>query len=616
MLGMNTLRIGGIISGFDTDQIVRDLMRIENMKVDKLNQEKQIIEWKKDQYRELINSIRSFRDKYFDLLNPATNMMSTSALGKINAVSSAENILTAVASGDALASSREIEIIQLATAARGVSSGGVTAIMSSEEITGELTVEEGKNVMLVNFNGSVKEIAIEAGTYSLDGENSLRFELQQKINATFGWDEASSKITVNVKDNKLKFETNSGVETLTLSSKTSAEDELLNQIKIGPMAGNRLDLSSTMEMIGAKLEEGCLTFDEDNKFILTINAEEIVIYSNDTLRTVLNKINNSAAGVTLTYSSFTDTFTLQSKTTGEGTIEFDGGGGFFQAIKINDVNPGQNVKFTIDGSDVASRSNNTFTVDGVTYTAVAEGSVTVTTSVDVEGIYETIESFINDYNSLIEKINDKLKEERFPDFSPLNDEQKKEMSEKEIELWEEKAKSGLLRRDPLLEGFLQKMREELYAHVGGLHLTAIGIETSSNYRDQGKLVLKDGGSVLRATIKDNPEKIIDIFTSRVEGQEGIAQRLNNVLNDYIHTTRDNSGRKGFLLERAGIVGDVTQFDNYYDKQIANLNKRIDQVNEMLFRKEERYYHQFAAMERALQQLYTQSDWLMMQFSQL
>ncbi|MGI5876316.1 MAG: flagellar filament capping protein FliD [Dethiobacteria bacterium] len=613
---MNTLRIGGIISGFDTDQIVRDLMRIENMKVDKLNQEKQIIEWKKDQYRELINSIRSFRDKYFDLLNPATNMMSTSALGKINAVSSAENILTAVASGDALASSREIEIIQLATAARGVSSGGVTAIMSSEEITGELTVEEGKNVMLVNFNGSVKEIAIEAGTYSLDGENSLRFELQQKINATFGWDEASSKITVNVKDNKLKFETNSGVETLTLSSKTSAEDELLNQIKIGPMAGNRLDLSSTMEMIGAKLEEGCLTFDEDNKFILTINAEEIVIYSNDTLRTVLNKINNSAAGVTLTYSSFTDTFTLQSKTTGEGTIEFDGGGGFFQAIKINDVNPGQNVKFTIDGSDVASRSNNTFTVDGVTYTAVAEGSVTVTTSVDVEGIYETIESFINDYNSLIEKINDKLKEERFPDFSPLNDEQKKEMSEKEIELWEEKAKSGLLRRDPLLEGFLQKMREELYAHVGGLHLTAIGIETSSNYRDQGKLVLKDGGSVLRATIKDNPEKIIDIFTSRVEGQEGIAQRLNNVLNDYIHTTRDNSGRKGFLLERAGIVGDVTQFDNYYDKQIANLNKRIDQVNEMLFRKEERYYHQFAAMERALQQLYTQSDWLMMQFSQL
>ena len=613
---MKTLRIGGIISGFDTDQIVRDLMRIENMKVDKLNQEKQIIEWKKDQYRELINSIRSFRDKYFDLLNPATNMMSTSALGKINAVSSAENILTAVASGDALASSREIEIIQLATAARGVSSGGVTAIMSSEEITGELTVEEGKNVMLVNFNGSVKEIAIEAGTYSLDGENSLRFELQQKINATFGWDEASSKITVNVKDNKLKFETNSGVETLTLSSKTSAEDELLNQIKIGPMAGNRLDLSSTMEMIGAKLEEGCLTFDEDNKFILTINAEEIVIYSNDTLRTVLNKINNSAAGATLTYSSFTDTFTLQSKTTGEGTMEFDGGGGFFQAIKINDVNPGQNVKFTIDGSDVASRSNNTFTVDGVTYTAVAEGSVTVTTSVDVEGIYETIESFINDYNSLIEKINDKLKEERFPDFSPLIDEQKKETGEKEVDLWEEKAKSRLLRRDPLLEGFLQKMREELYAHVGGLHLTAIGIETSSNYRDQGKLVLKDGGSVLRATIKDNPEKIIDIFTSRVEGQEGIAQRLNNVLNDYIHTTRDNSGRKGFLLERAGIVGDVTQFDNYYDKQIANLNKRIDQVNEMLFRKEERYYHQFAAMERALQQLYTQSDWLMMQFSQL
>ena len=70
-----------------------------------------------------------------------------------------------------------------------------------------------------------------------------------------------------------------------------------------------------------------------------------------------------------------------------------------------------------------------------------------------------------------------------------------------------------------------------------------------------------------------------------------------------------------MLERAGIEGDITQFNNYYDRQISDLNLKIDRVNEMLIRREEQYYRQFVAMEKALQQLYSQGDWLMMQLSQ-
>jgi len=88
------------------------------------------------------------------------------------------------------------------------------------------------------------------------------------------------------------------------------------------------------------------------------------------------------------------------------------------------------------------------------------------------------------------------------------------------------------------------------------------------------------------------------------------------LNDNIRTTRDSSGRKGVLLERAGIAGDITEFDNYYDRQILDVNKSIDRLNEMLTRKEEQLYRQFAAMEKALQQLYSQSDWLITQMSML
>ena len=119
----------------------------------------------------------------------------------------------------------------------------------------------------------------------------------------------------------------------------------------------------------------------------------------------------------------------------------------------------------------------------------------ITVSLDVDGIYETIEKFVNDYNTLIEEINAKLDEKLHRDFSPLTDEQKEEMKDKEIEKWEEKAQSGLLRRSPFCKICFWRCAKLLYESVGeGKHLTEIGIMTSNDYRDKGKLAsLKAAG---------------------------------------------------------------------------------------------------------------------------
>jgi flagellar hook-associated protein 2 len=628
---MSVLRITGIASGLDTEQVVRDLMRIERLKVDRLYQERQTIQWRKEQFREIINRVRSFRDTYFDILKPETNLMSASALHKMQVSSSDSGILTAVASSGALSGTRTVEILQLATEAKGTSTAPVTApIQSSADITEPVTVTEGKNVIRISLNGQTKEITVAEGTYTLD---ELKSELQAKIDSAFG----TGKIDVSSSGNRLQFAV-SPLDTLSLSSNTyyaggvADEEDVLAVLNLQTGASNRLSLSSTMEEVSAKLAGGSLVFDGEGKFVVTINDVAIEIDRSDTLSQVLSKINNSAAGVTMTYSSFSDTFTLKSKATGEGTITFDAGGNLFAAFNIDSVEAGRDLQFTVDGSAVASRSGNTFTADGVTYTAKATGTATVTVNIDTEGIYTLIESFVNDYNSLIETINSKLKEEYFRDFPPLTDEQKKEMSESEIELWEEKAKSGLLRRDPLLEGLLMEMRRALYDAVGETHLTEIGIETSNNYRDNGKLVLKGSGSTLKAALAEDPEKIIELFarTSDIAyspnltaaeragryAESGLAHRLSDILNDNIRTTRDSSGCKGALLERAGIAGDISEFDNYYDRQILDVNESIDRLNEMLTRKEEQLYLKFAAMEKALQQLYSQSDWLIMQMSML
>lgn len=538
---MSIMRIGGIASGMDTDSIVRDLMRVERMKVDRLFQQRQVLDWQKAQFREITNQVRSFRDTHFNLLKPESNLMSPAALNKVQTVSSNSEIVTVTGSASAALGESTFQVIQSATRTQVTSRAGVT-----------------------------------------DGQT--------------------------------------------------------------------LSLSDTMEQVSGKLLGEGFNFDENGEFPLSINNHEIVVSKNDSLNKVIQNINNSDAGVQISYSSFSDRFTISNRETGEGSIITDDGGNFFTALQIEiDVEDGtilaegdrdvqgRNAKFFINGFE-GERSKNTFTIDGLTYSiqgkidpADNSPEVIISTSVDVEGIYNVIENFVESYNELIDKIHGKLGEERFRNFKPLTDEQNDAMSDKEIEKWEEKAQSGLLRRDPALENMLRNLRTALYEQVGSFYLSEIGIVTSSNYQDNGKLVLKNGGQDLKAAIASNPHKVASIFTRRSEisyspnltseqraqrfHESGLAHRLSDILNDNIRTTRDKNGRKGFLLEKAGIEGDITQFNNFYDLNIQGLNQRIDRVNEILYRKEDQYYRQFAAMEKALQQLYAQGDWLMMQMAQ-
>lgn len=528
---MSIMRIGGMASGMDTDSIVRDLMRVERMKVDRLFQQRQVLDWQKSQFREITNKVRSFRDTFFNLSAPATNLMSQAALHKNQAHSSHPEIAAVTAGSTAVLGESTFQVFQSATSARAHSSSGVTG-------------------------------------------------------------------------------------------------------------GDPLNLSDTMGQVNGKIL-GNFEFDMEGKFNLSINGEEIVIHETDSLQQVIRNINNSQAGVQISYSSFSNTFTVTARETGEGYINTDNGGNFFSALNM-EAGPegtvgqaGRNAIFEINGYR-GERSANTFTIDGLTYSIhgkIDEPTeiMTISTSVDVEGIYSLIENFVESYNQLIDELHGKLREERYRDFPPLTDEQKEDMRDIDIERWEEKAQSGLLRREPALENMLRQLRAALYESVGSFHLSEIGIETSSNYRDHGKLVIKNGGRDLKEAIANNPDKVAEIFSRRSDinyspnlsaeersqrySESGLAHRMNDILNDNIRTTRDQNGRKGILLEKAGIEGDLTQHNNFFDRSITDLNKRIDRVNEMLQRKEDQYYRQFTAMEKALQQLYAQGDWLMMQMNQ-
>ncbi|KOS04347.1 hypothetical protein AM598_01450, partial [Paenibacillus polymyxa] len=61
-------------------------------------------------------------------------------------------------------------------------------------------------------------------------------------------------------------------------------------------------------------------------------------------------------------------------------------------------------------------------------------------------------------NDLLNTFGSKVKEEKYRDYQPLTDEQKKDMKENDITLWEQKAKSGLLKNDNILSSAVSSMR--------------------------------------------------------------------------------------------------------------------------------------------------------------
>src|SRR5699024_1077731 len=119
-----------------------------------------------------------------------------------------------------------------------------------------------------------------------------------------------------------------------------------------------------------------------------------------------------------------------------------------------DIN-GQNAIFTVNGLQT-ERSSNTFDMNGVTFTLkeTFDAADSFTVGNDTEAVMDNIKEFVTQYNELIEQINGKLNEQVNRSYQPLTDEEKEELSEKQIEKWEGLAKSGLLRRDPILMNVL------------------------------------------------------------------------------------------------------------------------------------------------------------------
>lgn len=357
-------------------------------------------------------------------------------------------------------------------------------------------------------------------------------------------------------------------------------------------------------------------------------TENFLVKGNESLNQVINKVNSSNAGVTMFYDDFTRSMTMTRKETGDFNTagnEIDFSGSFikdtlgFGSAQVTTV--GANAEFTINGL-ATERTSNTFDMNGVTFTLKqtfnastdpalnTDPAITVNINNDTTTVFDNIKKFVDKYNELIDKIQKKTSETYFKDYQPLTDEQRESLSEKQQEQWEEKSKSGLLRRDSILTGALSQMRMDFYTPVENAEvsplfnqLASIGITTSVNYLEGGKLQINE--AELKKAIEADPLSVEKLFNASgiTDSQKGITQRLYDTAKEIMDKLKEKAGNAFSTNQQFSLGKDLLSVDN----QIKRFESRLTQV-------ENRYWRQFTAMEKAIQKANSQSAYLMQQFS--
>ena len=568
---MNIMRISGLASGMDTESIVESLMRVERMRLDGLNQTKQIALWRQEQYNEINKELANFiiqTRKELELTRTTsygtTFSNSISNLGWIKkAFSSNENIFTVKANAQAVQGTHKIRVERLA---EGVNIASKHAVETTDgkkatSVTklSDLGVEEDGTITFgkkVNLNGVEQDIHIEI---AYEKDNTIE-ELVRKINQAVGEIGIEKNISLGI---QASFDDMTG--RLFLSTKDTGEYAQIKVVEdkqgLFAGAGNKFNL----------YESG-----ESSEPLLTAQIDP-------------------ETGEMLPEAKF---------------------------------KKGQDAIIHFNGAENLRYSSNTILLNGMQIdlkSADPDQEYTIKVDTDVDSVYDKIKSFVDKYNELIEKLNGKISEKRYRDYLPLTAEQKEALKEDEVKKWEERAKSGLLRNDELIERMMQNMRTSLYEKVEGLstkynHLSSIGI-TTGEWKDKGKLVIDE--SKLKQAILDDVDGVVNLlfapsdpenpeqsglvnrlYDQMIEGMKGIINKSGTGDNQELYRNVQSNILVDFVTEMGSI--------SYLDKDVFDIEKRIFEEERRLSQKEEKYWSKFTAMEKALNEMYSQSSWLMQQ----
>lgn len=569
-------------SGLDIESLVKMGMMNKQNQYDKMYQTQLKQTWVKEAYNTVYTDVKAFKESM-------STFKMQSNMSAMQATSSNNDVVSVTANGAAAAMNHKITVEQVASNAYLMTANG-------QKI-------ERTNTSAAN-SAYLKDVLFEAGyTKSTDADGQTSYAVKNSAGKAETHKGSDVAISIEVQDGK---------------AVTHKVEFTYDQIFTDNKTLN--DLATAFSNSGANVQGGYDTVNDSfSLYNKTSGADNKIGLkaTNETSKELLNKLHLAI-------------YDGQNNTLGSAIT--------FETDKMNADATGTNAKATIDGKTYESDTNK-LNVANVIYNfngvsaKNADGTYqasTISVSQDTDKIVDNVKKFVETYNTLIDSLNTKYREEKNTDYKPLTKKQEGEMTESQIDKWNEKAKSGLLYHDNNIYSIISDMRESLYTKVDAVDtvltdakgnkysynsMSSIGITSSTN---QGHITLDE--EKLKKALTEDPDCVYQLFASDQDStyvagstnknqadtytsksdylNTGIANRLYNAMTTNISNLESYAG-----------TSKETDDESYLGKLITNMNTKMTSFQTLMKSYESKLYEKYDAMEVALSKLGTQLSYI-------
>ncbi|MFP4192409.1 MAG: flagellar filament capping protein FliD [Candidatus Hydrogenedentota bacterium] len=539
---------GGLVSGMDTDSMVRQLMALERKPIERIDNRINAAEKQEE-------AIGGLRENLQSLQSQAGDLRTQDLLNQFDASSSEESVVKAEVGSDTPAEGTyDIEVLQLANPTLATSSAKMGA-----------AIDPNANL---EDNGMRSEVTqgqfgINGETFDVDPTQHSLQDVLDLINnsdagVTASYDTATDKVTIANTDGGNTYINFHGsqddvqpasnfIEAINIGGATAEDDGTITSTQ----TLGAVDYSETLADVGfADGDQVTAGAFEINGIGITVDPQT------DSLQDVLDRINSSDAGVMASYDSIGDQIRVDALTAGANEISFvSGSSNFLDMVNLSDAEQdlGQNAEFTVNG-ETQSRNTNTVTdaIGGVELNLRNAGTSTLTVERDEEATVEAVRDFVGAFNDVSGELRDLT------------------------------GREGALSNDSTIRQTESMMRNILFDTVGEAGgeletLLQLGVSTG---RDSS--LQFDEDTFLEA-LRSNSSGVQALFSNA--DNTGIADRLENYLDGV-------AGRRGMLDNRTSPSGSIAQ-------RISSLNDQKTRVEDRLEQKEARLRKEFLEMERMM-----------------
>ena len=640
---MSTMRLSGLISGMDTESIIQELVSAKQTKVDNTKKAQTKHEWKQDAWKSLNTKLKNLQSKYV-----ANLRFSSSYMKKTTKVSNSSAV-SVITGEDAVNGVQELSVKQLAKTAY-LTGGKVQAgaegkkwdaltkisdIMGADFKAGDITfttggktvdIEVTEDTTISDFLSKIKASGLNANfdagqqrffisakqsgadsNFSMTADNvggakilaalGLQVSLKDDPDSLKQYQEYASYYNENDKDATI-----AGMRSLIDGDIATQTQNYLDRYK------NLVELKKEAE---DKITE--LKKDSDkNEAAIKAQEESLAAYEKE-----MKDIPDSYIDITTATGDDGEvTYTATAKEDFKKNVEesyYEKAAYASEVLKKYNAGTdvegyatkieGRDARIVLNGAEFTS-ANNTFAVNGLTFTALAETKadevVTVTTQDDTDGIYNMLKDFLKEYNSIINEVDKLYNADSAKGYEPLTDDEKDAMSESEAEKYETKIKDALLRRDSSLSsirsGFVEVMSKGIEVNGKKMYLSSFGINTLSYFTagdneknmyhidgDPDDASTSGNADKLKSMIASDPDTVVSFFTQ-------LSKNLYSKMNDLSKPVEGYRSYGSFYDDKKM----KTDYDDYKTK--------ISDLEEKLADYEDKWYKKFSSMETALAKL--------------